>query len=184
VTGFRAWLRRNLWTVIALAVLGTASTLYAFAFDWRAYQDRRPTQPVDVARGDTGTLGAATFRLLDVVYLQGDSDGGRRYDVAEGTDVLIADVEVTPDPGGTDEDYVICDIYLHAPSPDGEREWWSTTTNPTTYPEPESNPFSCQMGYGPAYTIRLYFTVPVGGAEGGYLSVTSPEELPRALRLY
>ena len=104
--------------------------------------------------------------------------------VAPGTDVLIADVEVTPDPAGSEDDYVICDLYLHAPSPDGERGWWPTTINPTTYPEPESNPFSCQMGYGPAYTMRLYYTVPAGGAEGGYLSVTSPEELPRALRLY
>lgn len=184
MTRFRVWVRRNVWTIVALAVLGTASVVYAFAFDWRDHQNRNPTQPVDVPRGEVGTLGAATFQVEEIVYLEGDSDDGRRYGVAEGTDVLIAGVRVTPDPEGTEDDYVICDIYLHAPSPDGEREWWASTSNPTSYPGGEDNPFSCQMGYGPEYLIRLYYTVPAGGAEGGYLQVTSPEELPRALRLY
>lgn len=181
---FRGWARRNLWTSVALVVLGTASVVYAFAFDWREYQERTPTQPVDVPRGEVGTLGAARFQVEEIVYLEGDSDEGRRYGVAEGTDVLIADVRVTPDPAGTENDYVICDIYLHAPSPDGEREWWGSTSNPTSYPGDELNPFSCQMGYGPEYVIQLYYTVPAGGAVGGYLQVTSPEEIPRALRLY
>jgi len=183
VTGFRRWLRANLWALVAVAALGTASAVYAFGFDWRDYQERNPTQPIEIARGDTGELGAARFVIDDVIVLEGDSADGRRYGVTAGTDVVVADLRITPDPEGGEDDYAFCDVVYRAPSPDGEREWWPQTTNPTSYPDPGESAFGCQVGFGPEYRIRMYFTVPAGAAEGGYVQVTTPEELPRALRL-
>lgn len=184
MTGLRRWFRSQAWALLAIAVLGTGAVLYSFAFDWQHHQDLNPTQPVDVARGEVGVLGAGTFELTELVVIEGDSDDGRRYGVDEGTDVVIADVHITPDPDGAEEDYVVCDLYFHAPSPDGEREWWASSYNPTTYPEPEDNGYGCNIGSGAAYNLRFYYTLPAGGAEGGFVLVSSPESLPRVLRLH
>ena len=183
MSALRRWVRSNAWALLAVAVLGAGAVVYSFAFDWQNYQNLNPTQPVDVARGEVGTLGAGKFELTDVVVLEGDSVEGVRYGVEEGTDVVIADVHITPDPEGEEDDYVVCDLYFHAPSPAGEREWWASSFNPTTYPEPEDNGYGCNIGSGPAYDLRLYYTLPAHGAKDGFVLVSSPEELPRALRL-
>jgi hypothetical protein len=183
VSGARAWFRTNRWALLAVIVLGTGAVLYSFAFDWVNYQNRQPTQAVDIARGEPGTLGAGTIVLEDLVVLAGDSEDGRRYDVAAGTDVVVADLRITPDPDGSEDDYETCDFFLHAPSPAGEREWWETSFNPTTYPEPADNGFGCNLGYGAAYSLRTYFVVPAGGAENAYILASSEALLPRALRL-
>lgn len=180
--GFPGWLRRNLWALIAFAVLATASVGYAFAFDWQRYQDRNPTQPVLVPRGESADYGGIAFALEEFTLLEGDSADGRRYGVAEGTDVVIAVVRITPDPEGDPEGYVSCEFRLRAPSPEGEREWWPESGNPTTLPEPETEGYGCLAG-GPDYVLRSYYVVPAGGAEGSNLQVTVPGELPRALRL-
>jgi hypothetical protein len=184
VSGVRRWFRSNAWALLAVAVLGTGAALYSFAFDWQNYQNNNPTQPVDVARGEVGVLGAGTFELSDLVVLEGDSDEGRRYGVDEGTDVVVADIRITPDPEGVADAYETCDLYFHAPSADGEREWWASSSNPTTYPEPEATGYGCNIGSGPAYELRLYYTVPAGGADDGWVLVSSSAELPRALRLH
>jgi hypothetical protein len=184
VTGLRRWFRSNAWALLAVAVLGTGAVLYSFAFDWQNFQNRRPHEAVDVPRGEEGVLGVGTFALTDLIVLEGDSDDGRRYGVDEGTDVVIAALRITPDPEGSVDDYVTCDTWFHAPSPDGEREWWASSSNPTSYPEPEVEAYGCNVGGGPEYDLRLYFTVPAGGAEDGFVLVSLPEELPRALRLH
>jgi hypothetical protein len=184
VTGLRGWFRSNAWALLAVAVLGTGAVLYSFAFDWQNFRNREPHEAVDIPRGEEGQLAGGTFALTDLVVLEGDSDDGRQYGVDEGTDVVVADLRITPDPEGSVDDYVTCDIWFHAPSPDGEREWWASSSNPTTYPEPEVEAYNCNIGGGPAYDLRLYFTVPAGGAEDGFLLVSLLEELPRALRLH
>lgn len=184
MSGPRGWFRSNALALVAVGVFGTGAVLYSFAFDWQNYQNLNPTQAVDVARGEIGELGPGTFELTDLVVLEGDSDDGRRYGVDEGTDVVVADIRITPDPDGDAEAYLMCDLYFHAPSPDGEREWWASSINPTTYPEPETTGYGCNIGSGPAYDLRLYYTVPAGGAEDGWVLVSSSEELPRALRLH
>jgi hypothetical protein len=184
VTPVVRWLRGNLWALIALAVLATASIWYAFAFDWQSYQDGRPTQPIEVPAGAEGELGGGDFAIERLTVLAGDSDEGRRYDVTEGTDVVVVDLRITPRPDGDPDDFIGCDVRLRAPSPDGEREWWPETSNPTTYPEPEPEAYGCDIAAGPAYTYRQYFVVPAGGAEDGVVQITIREELPRALRLH
>lgn len=178
------WGRANAWALIALAVLATASVWYAFAFDWQRYQNSNPTRPIEVPAGADGELGGGVFAIERVTLLAGDSDGGRRYDVARGTDVLVLDLRVTPRAGGDPDDFIGCEIRYRAPSPDGEREWWPETSNPTTFPEPEPEAFGCDIAAGPAYTYRQYFVVPAGGAAGGVVQITVREELPRALRLH
>ncbi|MEO8262513.1 MAG: hypothetical protein ABI566_08070 [Pseudolysinimonas sp.] len=187
MTRVGSWFRSNLWALLAVTVLGTGAVLYSFAFDWVSFQNRQPNEAVDIPRGEPGTLGAGTIVLEDLVVLAGDSDDGRRYDVAEGTDVVVADLRITPDPEGSEDnedDYQTCDFFFRAPSPVGEREWWQTSYNPTTYPEPEDNGYGCNLGYGEAYDLRTYFVVPAGGADGGYVLASSEVLLPRALRLH
>jgi hypothetical protein len=180
----RTWLRANLWALVALAVLATASSWYAFAFDWQGYRDGNPTQPIEVASGGEAVYGGGTFVIEQLTVLAGDSADGRRYDVTEGTDVVIVDLGVTPRPDGDPDGFVDCDVRLLAPSPDGEREWWPESFNPTTMPEPETESFSCNIAGGPAFTYRQYFVVPADGATDAVVQITLPEELPRALRLH
>jgi hypothetical protein len=177
-------MRSNAWALVAVAVLGAGAVSYSLAFDWRGYQENNPTQPVDVAPREVGTLGAATFQLTSFRLIEGDSRDGQRYDVPEGTDVVVADLHIVPDPAGDpDEDYAPCDLLLRAPSPEGEREWWKVS-NPTTLPEPEGLAFGCNTAGGEPFDLRVYYVVPAGGATDAYLLVTTPEELPRALRLH
>lgn len=178
------WFRANRWALLAVAVLGAGSVAYSFAFDWANYQDNQPSQAVDVPRGESAAYGSGSIALEDVTVLAGDSPEGRQYGVAEGTDVVVVDLRITPDPKGSEDEYATCDIYLRAPSPEGEREWWDTSFNPTTYPEPADNGFGCNLGYGPPYDLRTYFVVPAGGAADSYVLVSSLELLPRALRLH
>lgn len=184
MTAVRGWLRRNLWALVALAVLATVSIWYAFTIDWQQYQDGRPTSIIDVPRGKQALYGGARFSIQDMTVLAGDSDDGRQYDVTEGTDVVVLDMSVTPPDGGDPDAYLGCDVKFIAPSPDGERTWWETSTNPTSYPEPAEPVFGCNAAGGPPFIYRTYFVVPAGGAEDGAVLVTIQEELPLALHLH
>lgn len=178
------WLRANARALAVLAVLATASIWYSFTIDWQQYQDGNPTRLVDVPRGEAAEYGGGEFAIDELTVVAGDSADGRRYGVAEGTDLVVLDLTITPDPDGDDEDYVGCDIRFAAPSPDGERIWWPTSSNPTSYPEPEESTFGCNVASGPEYVYRQYFVVPAGGATDGAVQITIWDELPRALRLH
>jgi hypothetical protein len=178
------WLKSNRWVLIALVVLAAASAWYSFAFDWTRYQDGNPTRILDVPEGKQATYGGGIFSLDDLTVLPGDSPEGEQYGVADGTDLVVVDLNVTPREGGDPEDFVQCEVRLLAPSPDGEREWWPESFNPTTFPDGDPDVFSCNIAGGPAYVYREFFVVPAGGAADAVVQVTLMEELPLALRLH
>jgi hypothetical protein len=178
------WVRANLRVLIVLVVLAAASIWYAFAFDWSDYQDSNPTRILDVPDGKQATLGPGTFSLSEVDVLEGDSPAGSGYGVAEGTDVVVVDVRVTPGHDPDPDAYLGCDVRLLAPSPDGERTWWPESFNPTTYPDGDPDVFGCNVARGTAFTYRQFFVVPAGGADDHTVEVTIPAELPRVLHLH
>lgn len=184
MTRVRTWLKAHRWSLAALLVLATASVWYSLAFDWTGYQDSRATRILDVPSGKQATYGGGVFSVHELRVLAGDSDEGRSYGVAEGTDVVVVDLNITPREDGDPEDYVQCELRLRAPSPDGEREWWPETINPTSFPLGDPDVFSCNIAGGDPYVYRVFFVVPSGGAEGAYVQVTLTEELPLALHLH
>jgi hypothetical protein len=184
VTAVRKWLRRNVWALAALAALMTTSIWYAFTIDWQQYQDGRPTSVIDVPRDKEAIYGGVAFSIKGVVVLEGDSADSTRYEVTPGTDVVVVDLSVTPPAGGDPDDYIGCDVKFIAPSPEGDRTWWASSSNPTTYPDPEDQVFGCNVAGGPAFVYRTYFVVPAGGAKDGAVLVTLLEELPLALHLH
>jgi hypothetical protein len=177
--------RANGWALGALAVLTAASVWWSFAWDWTSYQQHRPSQAVDVPPGGQARLGPADFALKRLVVLEGDSAQGRAFGVQPGTDVVVADLVVTPAMRRGVDDTRLCELRLLAPSPDGEREWWPATSNPTTFPEGDPGVYGCDIAGGSSYLLREFFVVPADGADGdAVLLVTVREELPRALRLH
>jgi hypothetical protein len=175
----------------ALAVLVAASIGWAFAWDWQNYQRYNPTAIVDVPRDAEESIDGAVFSLADLKVIEGDSDEGRRYAVAAGTDLVIADLRVSPREPRTADEIGRCEVRYHAPSPDGEREWRPALSNATTYPpQADENVFGCtvvaddEFAAGEPYVWRNFFVVPAGGAVDGYLQVTVLGELPRALHLH
>ena len=175
----------------ALAVLLAASIGWAFAWDWPNYQRFNPTSVVDVPRDKQSTIDGVAFSLADLIVIEGDSDEGRRYDVAEGTDLVVADLRVTPREAREPDEVNGCDVRFHAPSPDGEREWRPASSGASTYPEQaDEDVFGCQVVAGEdvvagePYVWRQFFVVPAGGAADGYLEVTIQSELPLALHLH
>lgn len=180
-----ARLRKNRWTLVALVVLVAVSVWWSFRWDWQHVQDSNPTKVTDVARGDHGEFLGADVTLLGLKVLAGDSPEGRAYGVAEGTDVVIADLRIDPRPAKKPDDFDSCDVVLHAPSPDGEREWGTEVSNPTTYPGTTEGAVSCNLVGDAPYVLRNYFVVPGGGADvDPYVQITVLAELPRALHLH
>lgn len=185
MTTVGSWAKANRWALVAVAVLGAASVWWSFAWDWAGYQSHRPTQIVDVPRDKQATYSGAVFSIADVDVLEGDSSQGARYGVAEGTDVVVVDLSVTPREGGDPEDTLLCEVRLQAPSSAGTREWWPESSNPTSYPDGDPDVFGCNIAGGPRYELREFFVVPAGGADSdAMLQVTLLEELPLALRLH
>lgn len=184
MTRVRGWLRGNVWALVVIVVLGTVSVWYAYAFDWANYQNHNPTRILDVPAGKQATYGDATFSLAEVSILKGDSPEGEQYGVVEGTDVVVVDVRATPPASGDPEDYLGCDIRLLAPSPQGEREWWPESFNPTSYPDGDPDVFGCNVAGGSAYTYRQFFVVPADAADDPTVSVTIRELLPLVLHLH
>ena len=178
------WLRANARVLGVLAVLAAASIWFAFAFDWTHYQNSHPTSIIDVPDGKQATLGPGTFSLGGAVVLAGDSPEGRTYGVAEGTDVVVVDVRVTPGHDADPDAHLGCDVRLLAPSPDGERRWWAESFNPTTYPDGDPEVFGCDVARGEAFTYRQFFVVPAGGADDSTVEIRILEELPRVLHLH
>lgn len=178
------WFRARVGAIVALVVLGGVSIGYSFTIDWQQYLDSRPIQHIEVPRGEQAAYAGGTFAIDDLVVIVGDSADGQRYDVTPGTDLVVLDLAITPDPDGDPDGFVGCDIRFEAPSPDGEREWWPEVSNPSTYPDPADPAFGCDVGSGPAYEYRQYFVVPAGGATDGVVQITNWEVLPRALRLH
>ena len=175
----------------ALAVLVAASIGWAFAWDWQNYQRYSPTAVVDVPRDKQSTIDGVAFSLADLTVIEGDSAEGRRYDIAEGTDIVVADLRVTPRDAREPGEYNNCEAVYRAPSPDGEREWRPALSGATTYPDQaDDDVFGCQVVAGDdvvagePYVWRQLFSVPAGGAADGYLEVTIPSELPLALHLH
>jgi hypothetical protein len=185
MSGVRTWLRGNRWTLIALVVLAAASVWWSLRWDWQEYQDNTPTKVIDVARGDVAAYDGGTFSLYDLVVLEGDTERGRQYGVLEGTDVVVADIEITPRPGGDPDDFVSCDIDLLAPSPQGQREWRPEVSDPTTYGPGYSGATGCNISGGPSYILRQYYVIPAGGADvDPTLQVTILEAIPLTLHLH
>jgi hypothetical protein len=170
--------------LVVLVILATASIWYAFTIDWQQYQDGNPTRLLDVPRGESAEYGGGTFAIDELTVVAGDSSEGREYEVTAGTDLVVVDLSVTPRADGDPDGYVSCDVRFAAPSSDGERIWWPESSNPTSYPESESEAFGCNIAGGPAYVYRQYFVVPSGGATDGAVQITIQEELPLALRLH
>jgi hypothetical protein len=184
MTRIRSWVRANVWALIIIAIAGAASVWYSFAFDYARVQNNSPTSIVDVPNGTDAVYDGGRFSLSGLRVLTGDSAEGQHYGVVEGTDVVVVDVHVTPREDGDPDGFVECELHLLAPSPEGEREWWADSSNPTTYPDGNPDVFSCNYAGGDGYTYRAFFTVPAGGADDPTVLLFNLEALPLALHLH
>jgi hypothetical protein len=192
----RAWLRRNRWGLVALAVIVPGALAAAASVSWFGYYaEKAPTWTV-VPPGEAGTFvperpqpeggsaapaPPASLTLTDYTIVPWDSEVGRDIGLLEGTEAVSALIDV--DAGGMPDDAFRCDAQLVADGRSGERTWnVSSGSDIDYYPSGELEA-SCGLPDGGRFTWEAVFVVPEGVAEDARLYITRGAFLPERVLL-
>jgi hypothetical protein len=170
-----AWLRRNRWYLIAVAVLLPAAFLVALSLRFIPYLRTEP-DPQEVPRGEVVRYAGADVQLLDLEVLD-----GREHGVRADADLVVATVAVeVVEPA----EFALCDIDLVSVDADGERMWTAETGSAGDYRIPDRYAWSCDLTTAGDSEIQLLFLIPAGEGIEPVVQVSSNEALPRVLRLH
>jgi hypothetical protein len=136
----------------------------------------------DVAHGATAHYADAAFRLVERRVVTADSAEGRRSEVPEGTELVVATIRV--DPGRAhSKDLGSCDAELVQPTAGGDREWSAGTGSPARYLASSDTKSVCSLSRGPAYRYEAVFLVPRGAGAAAELRLSVLRAEPQELRL-
>ena len=180
--GVRRWLRRNRVGLVATALLLPAALLASLSVSWFDYQGRQGVDAVEVDRGETGEYLGASFRLLALESYAAGTPEGERYGVAEGTELVVARLEVRPGPAPAEGEPTRCTVDAVEPRPGGDRVWIAKWDSETDYPEDRDAEMSCALD-GEPYVLEQFFLVAPGAGSKVLVQISAFGELPRVLRL-
>lgn len=175
------WWRRNALALGLAVVLLVATVGITSWKEWSDYFGTRPVQPISVDVGDEVEYAGATWQLVNV--LAGNSDEVAQ--IPEGTTMLLARVQVTPDP---DSDTAPgCMVRLSGRGGTaGDREWSSAAYRSIGYQTSDGFESYCLPDAVAPYQLEVPFIIPTGSAdETGALSlvIEVADQLPQYLRL-
>lgn len=169
-----AWLRRNRWYLLALAVLIPVALVVSLVPRWFPYQADQP-QPDAVALGETVRYSGADIELTDLELLDGD-----RWAAPAGSDVVVATLSIdVVDP----LDGAYCEVHVVSSEAGYERRWDAETFSDSDYEVPERFEQLCSLSEPGSYDLQMTFLVPQGQVQRPEVELSSSAALPRVLRL-
>lgn len=172
-----AWWKTHRWYLIAIAVLGPIALLAAMSTDWFRYEERVNARPVVVAQGETVDYASAAWTLEESMVISADSQAGKKADLLEGTELVVANVRVNP--SGVDGVGPACAVRLE--DHEGQRTWDRATASDVSVETDPGATDHCSRDDVETYLLQVMFLVPEGAGDGAHLFVESEEELPRTL---
>ncbi len=165
---------------MSLAVLVPAALAASLSIDAVDYLASRPSAATLVARGATGELRGAGFRVLDSWTAAAGSAAGDAYGVPDGAALVSVTVELDPTAASGD---FMCRVQLL--EADRHRRW-SPSFGGTDYVPgaglPDDVPGGCAL-HDRAYPFEEVFLVPLDAQGRVVLEVIDPAGLPRVLHL-
>ena len=169
-----AWLRRNRWYLVALAVLIPGALLVSLLPRFLPYLESLP-QYEDVALGETVRYSGADIELTDLVVLDGDE-----LNAPLGSDVVVATftVDVVEPP-----ESAMCRIHVVSSEGGVERRWEEESYLNSDYEIPERFAQTCTFAEAGPYELQVTIPVPRGQVNDPVIELSSSAESPRVLRL-
>jgi len=172
-----AWLRKNRWYFVAIAVLGPLAVLAAMSTDWFGYEQRVNGRPILVAEGDNVDFAGAEWSLDNSFVVSAESQAGRSADLPKNTELVVASVRINP--SGVGDVSPSCTIHLK--DRDGQRTWDTALGIDVTIDEGASS--FCDSTRLDSYLLQVLFLVPEGAGEGSRLIIETAEEAPELLSI-
>lgn len=183
------WVRSHRWALIALVVLIPATVLAALSVVWFDYTDTHTQNPTPIPSGEAGTwvvtrpsdatpLAApptAKLSLTSYEVVSWDSDTGKDVGLLEGTEAVSAIIHV--DARSLPDDSYSCYARLLAPSPEGDREWDTASSEIDYYPSGDLHA-NCDLSDGSEFEWEAVFVVPEGVGENARLVIRDGSPLP------
>lgn len=169
-----AWLRRNRWFLVALAVLIPAAIVVSFIPRWFPYQQSQP-QPEAVELGETVRYSGADIQLTALEVLD-----GAEVNAAAGADVVVATfaIDVVDPP-----EVALCEVHIVSDEAGFERFWDSELFADSDYRVPDRFEQTCSLSEVGSYDLQMTFLVPRGEVLNPVVELRSSAGLPRVLRL-
>ncbi|WP_395638806.1 hypothetical protein [Pseudolysinimonas sp.] len=169
-----AWLTRNRWYLVALAVLLPVAFVVSLIPRWFPYQGQQP-QPESVALGETVRYSGADIELTALELLDGD-----RWAAPAGSDVVVAtlSIDVVEPP-----EAARCEVHVVSSDAGFERRWDAELYSDSDYVVPDRFESLCTLTEPGSYDLQLTFLVPRGQVEQPVIELSSSAGLPRVLRL-
>jgi hypothetical protein len=170
-----AWLKRNRWYLVALAVLIPAALLVSLLPRFLPYLGSLP-QYEDVALGETVRYSGADIQLTDLVVLDGD-------DIAAplGADVVVATfvIDVVEPP-----ESALCELVVVSDEGGVERRWDEESYLDSEYEVPDDVEQFCSFAEPGRYDLQVTFPVPRGQVTDPVIELSSSAARPLVLRLH
>ena len=180
----KAWLRSNRVGLVAVAILLPATVGITFANEWTAYFGQRPSVPVDVAPGDTGTFAATDWVVEDTERIPAAGAEGEEIGLPAGSELVVVSVRVTP--GDLDSNGESPRCLLDLEELDGgtvTRGWGDALSDPISFDTADGAESICTASNTDPYLLETIFVVPADAGDELALAVTVVGELPEYLRL-
>lgn len=169
-----AWLRRNRWYLVTLAVLIPAAFVVSLIPRWFPYWNNQP-QPESVALGETVRYSGADIELTSLELLDGD-----QWNAPAGSDVVVAtlSIDVVEPPESS-----LCELYVVSSEAGYERRWEPETFSDSDFEVADRFEQLCSFTEPGSYDLQMTFLVPQGQVETPVIELSSSAALPRVLRL-
>jgi hypothetical protein len=177
----RAWWRRNLWGLLGIVVVLPLSAWLVFATGWFTYFDVRPTQPVNIAEGETAQFGGNTITLTSADVLDSEA-------APAGTSIVSALVEMEPGPVDAEGNSTMCILALTGADGVGSAdlgEWRALSTGDLDWrPADPESAAGCDSTRAEPYLIETAYLVPDAALDLDLaVRLELLSELPRYLSL-
>jgi hypothetical protein len=180
----RGWWRRNAIGLAAFLVLAPATVAITFSTEFGSYASYRPSQPVEVAAGETADFAGSDWRLESAERYSAESPRGEAAGLPGGTDLVVA--TLTIEPGELDDEGRSpgCTVRLDEVSAgDVVRSWGDAAFSDLDHETAEGSEATCDPELTEPYRAEWIFLVPSDAGEQLALEVQVVGELPRYLHL-
>jgi len=169
--------------VLAVVVLLPLTIGITFQNEWGSYYQNRPSQPVDVAKGDRVEFGGTGWQVTEVSTTEASSASGEEIGLPAHTRLVTVTVQVSPDEL-IDGLSPYCMASLQEMAGDRVlRSWDDATFADIDYAPEEPLEWGCTPETTSLYEFGAWFVIPDDAGEQLSLSLEVSEQQPRYLRL-
>ena len=164
------WLRRNRWSLVAVAVLTPVAFLVSLSSGWWDYVEAENGRAIPVQGSNTVEYGGAQFSLLEWHAFDSLTQAGQSASLLPGTSLVTATIGIRPGQLSP-----FCDVELTDTS--ARRTWPEAGYSDADFSIADDAESYCDSTATEPYRLQVYFVVPDDAADHPVLRLSVSDEL-------